>query len=27
MGEEYWSGKPNKQVKIYDPHKWAQLED
>ena len=26
MDEEYWSGKPNKQVKIYDPHKWAQLE-
>ena len=20
MDEEYWSGKPNKQVKIYDPH-------
>lgn len=27
MDEEYWSGKPNKQVKIYDPHKWAQFED
>ena len=26
MDEEYWSGKPNKQVKIYDPHKWAKLE-
>lgn len=26
MDEEYWSGKPNKQVKIYDPHEWAQLE-
>lgn len=27
MDEEYWSGKPNKQVKIYDQHKWAQFED
>ena len=27
MDEEYWSDTPNKQVKIYDPHKWAQLED
>lgn len=27
MDEEYWSGKPNKHVKVYDPHEWAQLED
>ena len=27
MDEEYWSGTPNKQVKIYDPHEWARLED
>lgn len=27
MDEEYWSGKPNKYVKVYDPHEWAQLED
>lgn len=26
MDEECWSGTPNKQVKIYDPHQWAQLE-
>ena len=25
MDEEYWSGKPNKHVKVYDPHEWAQL--
>ena len=27
MDEEYWSGKPNKHVKVYGPHEWAQLED
>ena len=27
MDEEYWSGKPNKHVKVYDPHEWAQLAD
>ena len=27
MDEEYWSGKPNKHVKVYDPHEWTQLED
>ncbi|RGU68855.1 hypothetical protein [Collinsella sp. AF15-51] len=27
MDEEYWSGKPNKHVKVYDPHEWAQLKD
>lgn len=25
MDEEYWSGKPNKHVKVYGPHEWAQL--
>uniref|UniRef100_UPI00359C8901 hypothetical protein n=1 Tax=Collinsella aerofaciens TaxID=74426 RepID=UPI00359C8901 len=27
MDEEYWSGKPNKHVKVYDPHEWARLAD
>ena len=27
MDEEYWSDTPDKHVKIYDPHEWAQLED
>ena len=27
MDEEYWSGKPNKHVTVYDPHEWAQLAD
>ena len=27
MDEEYWSGTPNKHVKVYDPREWAQLED
>ena len=27
MDEEYWSGTPNKHVKVYEPHEWAQLED
>ena len=27
MDEEYWSGTPNKHVKVYKPHEWAQLED
>ena len=25
--EEYWSDTPDKHVKIYDPHEWAQLKD
>ena len=27
MDEEYWSDTPDKHVKIYDPHEWAQLKD
>lgn len=27
MDEEYRSDTPDKHVKIYDPHEWAQLKD